>query len=99
MSKEEKITLLLEKFRKEIDKIFIGTTPKLKGEMDRQYICDIYIFRHPGMGNSKQIIVGDEISILTATTSYLEILLEHKILDEKKLKKLVKMLLKHQREK
>lgn len=53
MSKEEKITLLLGKFRKEVNEVFVGITPKLEGIMDEMYDCDIYIFRHPGMGNSK----------------------------------------------
>ena len=40
-------------FRKEVNEVFVGITPKLEGIMDEMYDCDIYIFRHPGMGNSK----------------------------------------------
>ena len=91
MSKEEKITLLLGKFRKEVNEVFVGITPKPEGIMDEMYDCDIYIFRHPGMGNSKQIISGNKVSILTATTSYLKTLMVQGILNEKELKNIVKM--------
>lgn len=91
MTKEEKIAIALEKFRKEINEVFIGVTPKLEGNMDEMYDCDIYIFRHPGMGNSKQIISGNKISILTATASYLKTLMVQGILNEEELKKIVKM--------
>ncbi len=94
MTKEKEITEALEKFREKIDEIFVGVTPKLEGEMDKMYDCDIYIFRHPGMGNSKQIITGNRVSIYTATGSYLQTLLEQGILDEKTLKELVKMSIK-----
>ena len=95
MSKEEKITLLLGKFRKEVNEVFVGITPKLEGIMDEMYDCDIYIFRHQGMGNSKQIISGNKVSILTATTSYLKTLMVQGILNEKELKKIVEMVRKH----
>lgn len=81
----------LEKFREKVDKIFVGKTPKLPQGMDEKYDCDIYIFRHPGMGNSKQIISGNAMSILTATTSYLETLLRQGIVTEKDLKDMVKL--------
>lgn len=89
--KEDKMLKALEKFRKEMDKIFVGKTPKLTGEMNEVYDCDIYIWRHPGMGNSKQIVTGNKISILTATASYLETLLRENIVTERELKELVKM--------
>ena len=91
MKKEEKLSKELNKFRKEIDKIFMGKTPKLSKGIDEVYDCDIYIYRHPGMGCSKQIISGNKISILTATASYLESLLKQGILSEKEIKEMVKM--------
>ena len=94
MERDEKILEALEKFREEVDAVFIGTTPKLPEDMDEIYDCDIYIFRHPGMGNSKQIITGNEVSILTATASYLETLLRQGLLDENALKNMVKMVIK-----
>ena len=94
MERDEKILEALNKFREEVDAVFIGTTPKLPEDMDEIYDCDIYIFRHPGMGNSKQIIAGNEVSILTATASYLETLLRQGLLDENALKNMVKMVIK-----
>lgn len=91
---EKKVNLILENFRKEIDKIFIGQTPKLPKEMDNFYECDIYIWRHPGMGNSKQLISGNPISICTATTSYLESLLRQGIFSEAQLLEMVNMAIK-----
>ena len=92
---QKAINKALERCRKEIDKVFIGKTPKMTSGMDQIYDCDIYIFRHPGMGNSKQVISAkNEISIWTATGSYLESLLRQGILDEKQLKDLVKMSIK-----
>ena len=43
------------------------------------------------MGNSKQIISGNKISICTATASYLESLMVNGVIDDKELKKLCKM--------
>lgn len=92
---QKAIDKALERCRKEIDKVFIGKTPRPVSGMDIIYDCDIYIFRHPGMGNSKQIISAkNEISILTATGSFLETLLRQGIITEKQLKELVKMSIK-----
>ena len=91
---EDKIYKELTKFREKVDKIFKGNTPKITGELDVEYDVDIYIFRHPGMGNSKQIISGNMVSIYTATASYLETLLRQGIFDEKQLKEIVNMSIK-----
>ena len=88
---EDKIYKELTKFREKVDKIFSGKTPKITGELDVEYDVDIYIFRHPGMGNSKQIISGNKLSICTATASYLESLMVNGVIDDKELKKLCKM--------
>lgn len=88
---QEKIMDIINRFSKEIDEVFIGKTPKITGEMDGMYDCDIYIFRHPGMGNSKQVITGNPVSIYTATASYLETLLRQGFLDEKMLQELVNL--------
>ena len=91
MTQEEKVTKIMENFTKEIDKVFEGTTPKIEGTMDALYECDIYIYRHKGMGNSKQIIFGNPLSIITATTSYLEMLLRQGLIDKKQLKEMTKL--------
>lgn len=88
---QEKIMDIINRFSKEIDEVFIGKTPKITGEVDEMYNCDIYIFRHPGMGNSKQVITGNPVSIYTATASYLETLLRQGFLDEKMLQELVNL--------
>lgn len=87
----EKILKELNKFREKVDKYFPGKTGKLPEEMDKIYDCDIYIYRHPGMGNSKQLIVGDKLSVITATSSYLETLLRNGVVSEKELKDIVGM--------
>lgn len=49
-------------------------------DKDEMYNVDIHIWRKPGMGNSIQTISGNKISILTATTSYLDTLIRQKVL-------------------
>lgn len=49
-------------------------------EKDKMYNVDIHIWRKPGMGNSLQTIVGNKISIMTATSSYLDTLIREKVL-------------------
>ena len=89
-----KVAAAMDEFARKIDEIYPGVTPKITGEMNEVYNCDIYIFRHPGMGNSKQIITGNPVSIYTATASYLETLLRQGIFDEKQLKEMVNMSIK-----
>ena len=91
MNKEEQIIKIMKNFAKEIDKIFQGKTPKIEGLMNDLYECDIYIYRHKGMGNSKQIIYGNPISVIAATISYLETLLRQGIVNKKQLKEMVKL--------
>ena len=90
MNKEEQIIKIMKNFAKEIDKIFQGKTPKIKGPMDDLYECNIYIYRHKGMGNSKQIIYGNPISVIAATISYLETLLRKDIITEEELDYIIK---------
>lgn len=47
---------------------------------DDIYNVDIHIWRKPGMGNSLQTISGNKISIMTATTSYLDNLIRKNVL-------------------
>ena len=99
MNKEDMQTQLrmmaaLDQFRDIVDEIYPGVTPKIEGPMDDEYDCDIYIFRHPGMGNSKQIITGNPVSIYTATASYLETLLRQGIFEEAMVRDMVEMAIK-----
>ena len=99
MSKEDmqiqlRMMAALDQFRDIVDEIYPGVTPKIEGPMDDEYDCDIYIFRHPGMGNSKQIISGNPVSIYTATASYLETLLRQGIFEESMIRDMVEMSIK-----
>ena len=89
-----KVAAAMDEFARKIDEIYPGVTPKITGEMNEVYNCDIYIFRHPGMGNSKQIITGNMVSIYTATASYLETLLRQGIFNEEMLRDLIEMSIK-----
>ena len=60
-------------------------------EADNIYNVDIHIWRKPGMGNSLQTIVGNKISIMTATISYLDTLISKKVLTEKELDEMIKL--------
>ena len=99
MSKEDmqiqlRMMAALDQFRDIVDEIYPGVTPKIEGPMNDEYDCDIYIFRHPGMGNSKQIISGNPVSIYTATASYLETLLRQGIFEEAMVRDMVEMAIK-----
>ena len=58
-------------------------------EQDEMYNVDIHIWRKPGSGNSLQTIVGNKISIMTATASYLTTLLRKEVCTEKELDELI----------
>ena len=60
-------------------------------EADNIYNVDIHIWRKPGMGNSIQTITGNKISIMTATSSYLDTLIRKKVLTEKELDEMIKL--------
>lgn len=93
-SMEEKILKELNEFREKLDEIFVGKTPKLPEDMDDIYDCDIYIWRHPGMGNSKQIITGNPMSIGAATCSYLQTLMVQGLFDEDQIREMAEMAIK-----
>ena len=60
-------------------------------EADNAYNVDIHIWRKTGMGNSIQTIVGNKISIMTATSSYLDTLIRQKVLTEKEFDEMIKL--------
>ena len=94
MQMQLRMMAALDQFRDIVDEIYPGVTPKIEGPMDDEYDCDIYIFRHPGMGNSKQIISGNPVSIYTATASYLETLMRQGIFEESMVRDMVEMAIK-----
>ena len=58
---------------------------------DNAYNVDIHIWRKTGMGNSLQTIVGNKLSIMTATTSYLNTLISEKVLTFDELDMMIKL--------
>ena len=60
-------------------------------EVDNAYNVDIHIWRKTGMGNSLQTIVGNKISIMTATASYLNTLISKKVLTFDELDEMIKL--------
>ena len=61
-------------------------------EFDDIYNVDIHIWRKTGMGNSLQTIVGNKISIMTATASYLTTLLHKNVMSEQELDDMIDMI-------
>ena len=61
-------------------------------EVDNAYNVDIHIWRKTGMGNSLQTIVGNKISIMTATASYLTTLLHKNVMSEQELDDMIDMI-------
>ena len=85
MSKE-KINDLIKEFEERSVDAESATREHWDGkEEDDIYEVDIHIWRHPGMGNSLQTISGNKISIMTATSSYLQTLLTKEVINEREL--------------
>ena len=59
--------------------------------VDSAYNVDIHIWRKTGMGNSLQTIVGNKISIMTATASYLNTLISKKVLTFDELDEMIEL--------
>lgn len=68
-------------------------------EFDDMYNVDIHIWRKTGMGNSLQTITGNKISIMTATTSYLDTLISKKVLTFDELDYMIELLKQTKRKK
>ena len=65
-----------------------------KKEYDEIYDVDIHIVRHPGMDNSLQYVNGNRLSIITATTSYIQTLLDRKVMTEEEVRNMIEMAIK-----
>ena len=77
---------LLKDFEKEAEQAVSSNRPLWEGGRDDDiYNVDIHIWRKPGMGNSLQTIAGNRISIMIATSSYLETLIRKNIITEEEL--------------
>ena len=81
----------LKKVQKESAKYVSSNRELWEGDTDDIYNVDIHIWRKPGMGNSLQTIAGNKISILTATSSYLQTLLDKEVIDTKELDYMINM--------
>lgn len=82
----KKLDDLLKEFEKKADKATSSKRQLWEGsEKDNIYCVDIHIWREPGMGNSLQTIAGNKISIMTATSSFIQTLLTNKIISERDL--------------
>ena len=64
---------------------------KYDKDTDEVYDVDIHIWRKPGMGNSLQTIVGNKISIMTATCSFLTTLCIKNVITLDELKYILKL--------
>lgn len=93
---------LIKEFEEKSKNAVSSNRPLWEGtDMDNNYNVDIHIWRKPGMGNSLQTIVGNKISILTATMSYLQVLLDKEVMTEEELDGIVSYIKKveHERNK
>ena len=82
---------LLKDFEKEAEQAVSSNRPLWEDSgVDDIYNVDIHIWRKPGMGNSLQAIAGNKISIMTATSSYLETLIRKGVITEKELDFIIK---------
>ena len=83
---------LLKDFEKEAEQAVSSNRPLWEGsEADEIFNVDIHVWRKPGMGNTLQTIAGNKISIMTATSSYLETLIRKGIITKEELDYMVKL--------
>ena len=88
----KKLDDLLKDFEKEAEKAVSSKRPLWEGGGDDDiYNVDIHIWRKPGMGNSLQTIAGNKISIMTATSSYLETLIRKGIITKEELDYMIEL--------
>lgn len=88
---KKKLDDLLKDFEKKSEQAVSSNRPLWEGTSDDDlYSVDIHIWRKPGMGNSLQTIAGNTISIMTATSSYLNTLLNKDIITVEQLDSMVK---------
>ena len=91
--KKQKLDDVLKEFEEKANNA-VSSNKKLwkDTEADSAYNVDIHIWRKTGMGNSIQTIVGNKISIMTATASYLDTLISKKVLTFDELDYMIELL-------
>ena len=88
----KKLDDILKDFEKEAEGAISSNRPLWEGSSaDEIFNVDIHVWRKPGMGNSLQTIAGNKISIMTATSSYLETLIRKGIISKQELDYMVKL--------
>lgn len=88
----KKLDDVLKDFEKEAEGAVSSNRPLWEGSAaDEIFNVDIHIWRKPGMGNSLQTIAGNKISIMTATSSYLETLIRKNIITKEELDYIVEL--------
>lgn len=92
MANQKTVEEVLKEFEKEVNGAVSANRNLWEGtEQDNIYSVDIHIWRKPGMGNSMQTIAGNQVSIMTATSSFLETLLRKKVITEEELDHMIKI--------
>lgn len=98
--KKQNLDDILKEFEKKANNAISSNRKLWKDtEADNMYNVDIHIWRHPGMGNSVQTISGNKISIMTATSSYLDTLIREKVLTFDELDYMIELLKQTKRKK
>ena len=88
----KKLDDILDDFQKEAEKAVSSNRPLWEGTLgDEIFSVDIHIWRKPGMGNSLQTIAGNKVSIMTATSSFLQTLINKEIITTKELDNMVNL--------
>lgn len=89
-----KLDDILSEFEEKTKDAVSSYRPLWEGDtQDNFYNVDIHIWRKPGMGNSLQTIAGNKISIMTATSSFLNTLLSKGVISEEELIYMIKLVL------
>ena len=89
---KKKLDDVLKNFEKEVEGAVSSKRHLWKNTKDDEiYNVDIHIWRKPGMGNSVQTVIGNAVSIYTATASFLSTLLRKNVMSEETLDEMVRM--------
>lgn len=87
----EKLNDLIEEFEKRSKKALSSNRDVWENDLesDLLYNVDIHVWRETGMGNTLQTVVGNKISIMTATCSYLNTLVDKGVCTKEELEEML----------
>lgn len=92
ITKPKKNQLLLEDDRlSEFNLEVKSKTGLNETEYDDMYNAMVFGYRQPGMDASKQLFMGDRVSVLTLLSSMMENLMRYKVIDSEDLKEMIKL--------